>query len=133
MARWTEPEAEEVTAWKEWVASRPAAVRKIAERLEPWTLYRLKDTGQRVTLYSISEDGTVTVDITGEYNAMLFDRQVFGINPNDLIPCDLPAKHEVTGTMMTPDEVDDNIDVLRATIRPDLFYLDEEGVARRKS
>ena len=133
MARWTEPDDEEVAAWKEWVATRPDVVRKIAERLEPWSLYRLKDTGQRVTLYSISEDGTVTVDITGQYNAMLFDRQVFGINPNDLEPCALPAKHEVTGTMMTADDVDDNIDMLRATIRPDLFYLDAEGVARRKS
>ena len=133
MARWTEPTAEEEAGWKEWVATRPDVVRKIGERLEPWQLYRLKTTGQRVTLYSISEDGTVTVDITGEYNAILFDRQVFGINPDDLEPCDLPDKGEVTGTMMTGEQVDDNIDLLRATIRPDLFVLDKDGIARRKS
>lgn len=133
MTRWTEPTAEDEASWNEFVRTRPDVVRRIAERLKPWELYRLKTTGQRVTLYSISEDGTVTVDITGEYNATLFDCQVFGINPDDLEPCDLPASGEVTGTMMTPEQVDDNIDALRVAIRPDLFVLDKDGIAQRKS
>jgi hypothetical protein len=62
MARWMEPTAEQEASWNEWVAERPDVVRKIAERLNPWELYRLKTTGQRITLYSVSEDGTVTVD-----------------------------------------------------------------------
>jgi hypothetical protein len=110
MARFTEPTAEQEAGWKEWVASRPEPVRKVAERFEPWSLYRMKSTGQRVTLYSFGEanDGsavTLTVNVTGQFNAVAFDRQVFGIDPDDLEPCDLPAPTEPTGTALT-DEAD---------------------------
>jgi hypothetical protein len=47
MARISEPTAKEEAEWKEWVASRPAAVRAIAERFDPWTLYRMKSSGFR--------------------------------------------------------------------------------------
>ena len=133
MARWTEPTVEDEESWREFVVDLPASIRGIGERLYPWELYRLKTTDQRVTLYSISENGTVTVEITGEFNDILFDRQVFGINPDDLEPCDLPEASEQLGTRMTHDEVEDNIDLIRATTRPDLFVLDENGKAVRKS
>ncbi len=132
MARFAEPTSEQERGWAEWVASRPDTVRVIAERLEPWSLYRLKTTEQRVTLYSISEDGTVTVTVTGEFNAVAFDRQVFGIDPDDLEPCDLPDADEPTGTALTTQEVEENIDVLRATVRPDLWEIGPDGKARRK-
>lgn len=131
MARLVEPTVEEEREWREWVASRPESVRVVAERLDPWSLYRMKSTGQRVTVHSFSEDGTVTVDITGEFNLQLFDSQVFGIDPDDLEPCDRPDAP--TGSLMTPDQVEDNVDVLRATIRPDLWALDASGKAVRKS
>ena len=71
MAKHCEPTSEQIEGWKEWVAARPDNVRKAAERLDPWTLYRLKDTGQRATLYILSEaengDVTGTVNITGEF------------------------------------------------------------------
>lgn len=88
-------------AWREWVASRPESVQKLCRQLPPGRLYRLKTSGHRVTLYSYAEDGTVTVNVTGEYNAVTFERQVFGIKPEDLEECDLPEPGELLGTMLT--------------------------------
>ena len=132
MARIIEPAAKEKKAWTAWVASRPNNVRKVVERFDPWSLYRMKSTGHRVTIHSFSEDGTLTVNITGEFNTILFDRQVFGINPDDLEPCDLPDADEITGTVMTQEQVDENIDNLRVAIRPDLWTLGPDGKAVRK-
>ncbi len=132
MAHWMEPTDEAKQSWSDWVASRPDSVRKVAERLNPWTLYKLKSTGQRVTVYSFSEDGTVTVNVTGEFNLITFDRQVFGISPNDLEECDLPSSNEATGALITDEQVDDNIDLLRVTVRPDLWEMDAHGKAVRR-
>ena len=57
----------------------------------------MKSTGHRVTMYSYSENGTVTVNVTGDYNVVVFERQVFGISPDDLEECDLPAPGEFLG------------------------------------
>lgn len=105
------------TAWNEWVKTRPDVVRAVCERLPPDRLYRMKSTGSRVTLYSYSEDGTVTVDITGEYNAHVMDRQVFGIDPDDLQECDLPGADEPLGTLLTDDaDVEAYIDMVRPAV-----------------
>ena len=132
MARISEPTAEVEAAWKEWVAERPDAVRAVAERFDPWTLYRMKSTNQRVTLYSISEDGTVSVDVSGAYNFVFCERTVFGIDPNDLEPCEVPSPDENVGSILTGEQVEGNIDTLRVLIRPDLFVMDDDGTARRK-
>lgn len=79
-----------------WVASRPPAVQKVIKKYPPDTLYRLKTTDQIVTIYSYSEDGTVTVDITHDLNPHKpAGLTVFGIDPADLVECDIPeyAKH----------------------------------------
>jgi hypothetical protein len=133
MARWIEPTPEQTEAWAEWVAERPECVRNIAEKLPPWELFRLKTTGQRVTVASFFENGTVSVEVRGEFNFHLFDANVFGIDPADLEPCDLPAPDELTGTMMSPEQVDDNVDALRVMIRPDLFTMSSDGKAVRKN
>ena len=108
MAQFTEPMSEQKAGWSQWVAERPENVREIAERFDPWTLYRMKDTNQRVTLYSFGEqpDGgvTLTVNITGEFNLISFDRQVFGVDPNDLEECDLPVGGEPLGEVLNEDE-----------------------------
>jgi hypothetical protein len=93
-------------AWQEWVDSRPAVVKGIAERLRPDKLYRMKSTRQRVTMHSINENGTVTVDVTGRFNLIDFDRQVFGIDPDDLEECDLPTAGESVGTLCNEEEAD---------------------------
>lgn len=132
MARVIKPTVENVREWLKWVKERPEPVKSIAERFDPWSLYRFRDSHQRVTLVSINENGTVTVRVTGEFNIVAFDRDVFGVNPDDLEPSDLPGPDEVLGTMMTPTEVDDNIDALRVLARPDLWVMGADGKARRK-
>jgi len=114
---WDEEQKKE---WNEWVTSRPEVIQDLCRRFPPYNLYRLKTTGSRVTLYSYSEDGTITVNITGEYNALMFDRQVFGIKPEDLEECDLPSEDERLGTILTKEEdVNAFIDIVRPTILAD--------------
>ena len=117
MARFTEPTPAQEAEWNEWVASRPECVRKIAERFEPWSLYQMKNTGQRCTIVSFSEDGTIKVAITGEFNAVMFEREVFGISPDNLVPCDLPGANEIVGFLLSDDEVKENIDALRGMVK----------------
>ena len=108
MARFHEPTSEQEAAWRQWVAARPDDVRKVAERFNPWTLYQMKETNQRVTVYSFGEqkDGgvTLTVNITSQFNSIAFDRQVFGVDPGDLDECDLPAEDEPLGEILNEDE-----------------------------
>ena len=117
MAEFFEPTKEQKIEWGKWVSDRPDDVRRVAERFNPWTLYRMKSTGQRVSVYSYGEqeDGetTLTVNITGDYNRVAFNRQVFGINPNDLEECDLPDKAELVGEFMSEDEQVDYINSRR--------------------
>lgn len=104
-------------AWKAWVKKRPKAVRKMAEKWPPDRLYRMEPNGERVLLYSYSEDGTVTVAITGEYNFVTFERQVFGVNPKSLTECDLPPPEEQVGAMLTEEaEIKAFVDVVRPIV-----------------
>ncbi len=132
MARIGEPTKKQITGWRHWVASRPPCIRVVAERFDPWSLYRMRSTGQRVTVQSFSEDGTITVAVTGQFNAVLFDRDVFGVDPDDLEPCELPDADEVLGCALSGEGVAENIDALRVAIRPDLFVMDANGKAKRK-
>lgn len=131
MANIYEPSAEEITEWNEWVESRPDKVRGILHKIKPWELYRMKSTGQRVIFYSVIENGTITVIVSGKYNLTLHDSRVFGIRPNDLEPCELPVDEPV-GSLLSQEEVEDNIDALRVIVRPDLFEMNENGEAVRK-
>lgn len=137
MARITEPTTEQEYGWREWVASRPANVKAVAERFDPWSLYRMKDTGQRVTIASFGEEDsgtvTLTVNVSADFNFTLFERQVFGVNPDALEPCDLPSPDEPRGTMLSGEQVEENIDALRVFGRPDLWEMGTDGKARRKS
>lgn len=91
---WDEQQRKE---WKDWVSTRPKVVKELCLRLPPDRLYLLKTSKSRVTIHCYSEDGTVTVNVTGEYNRVLFSRQVFGIKPDDLEECDLPGENEDLG------------------------------------
>lgn len=103
------------SALQQWLSTRPPVIQALAQRVPPGRLYLLKTTNHRVTIHAYSEDGTVTVAVTGEYNLTRFDRQVFGINPDDLEECDLPPPGEPLGTILTdPKDVADYI----ATMRP---------------
>ncbi len=101
MAMITEWSKEQEKEWDKWVSSRPQLIKDLCEKFPPYNLYLLKDTGQRVTLDSYSEDGTMVVHVSGEYNAVIFDRYVFGIKPDDLEECNLPEADNVIGTVLT--------------------------------
>ncbi len=110
MARFVEPTPEQERAWREWVAERPPEVRAVAEQFDPWTLYWMPSSRHRVTLRSFdeTEDGRVTlrVVVSGRFNAVIFDREVFGIEPDGLVECDLPDPDELVGSLdLTDDEV----------------------------
>lgn len=100
-----------------WVATRPPVIQEMCRRLPPDRLYLIKSTGQRCTLHSYSENGTVTVDITGQYNRILYDRRVFGVDAGELEECDFPASDEPIGTILTtPEEVEAHITMRRAEL-----------------
>ena len=98
-----EPTDEMLEEWEEWLKSRPPQIAEVARCYPPWELFRM-GSGHRCTVHSYGEleDGTVslTVSVTGEYNFVAFDRNVFGIDPDELAPCSLPATNEVLGTAM---------------------------------
>ena len=126
MARVATPTPEEEAAWREWVAARPDAVHAVAELFEPWSLFRMKPTGQRVVPVAFSEadpdDGdagrvTVRVRILAEFNAVAFERDVFGVDPDDLEPCEPPGPDEPVGSVFTdPADIDAYVDAIRPAV-----------------
>ncbi len=117
MAKIIEWDQQQKDEWSEWVKSRPEIVQDLCKRFPPYNLYKLKSTGHKVTLYSYSENGTLTVNVSGEYNAVVFDRQVFGIKPEDLEECDLPNPEESVGAMLTEKEdVKKWVDYIRPSV-----------------
>ena len=75
--------------WNEWVSTRPPVVQDLCRRYPPDRLYVLKTTGKRVTILAYSEDGTVIVDVSAQWNNnLLVERVVFGVAPNNLEECD---------------------------------------------
>lgn len=114
----------DLTAFRAWVESRPGPVQKMIASHPPDRLYQMKSTGQRCTLYSYAENGTVTVEITGEFNFVAFSRSVFGIDLNDLVECNLPPKDEVVGDVaeeagLTQDDIMREMSSLPANLSPD--------------
>ena len=104
MANWYEPDDEIKEAWVDWYTGRPAAVVAAAKRFPPWTLWRLDNgRGRRVFVRSFEEqeDGkiTLTMIVSGQFNTVLMERAVFGIDPETLVEADLPAPDEVVGNM----------------------------------
>jgi hypothetical protein len=88
MAKLGDMTAEQEAGWRSWCDERPPGVRELALRFRPDTLYRLKTTGQRGIIYSVSENGTVTMDFPTEFNPLSIGLQVFGLNPDDIEECD---------------------------------------------
>ena len=120
MARYTEPTPEQEAAYHVWVAERSPQVRAVAERFDPWSLYRLTTTGHRVIVKAFNEaaDGSVTlrVGVHAQFNAVMFEYDVFGIPASELEPCPLPDSDEIVGAALTQDEARTYMDVLRKAI-----------------
>ncbi len=78
-------------AWYDWVKTRPPEIQELCRKLPPDRLYKMESTGNFVTIESYSESGNVSVGVFKKYNPFIFfDRQVFGVDPDDLHECDLP-------------------------------------------
>ena len=74
-----------------WLAERPPVIQEMARLAQYNRWYRLKTTGQIVSLYSYNEDGTVTITVAACIeNLSAFAFNVFGVNPNELEECDGP-------------------------------------------
>jgi hypothetical protein len=109
---------EQLESWEEWLDERPPAVAEVARRLPPWKLYRLKSTDQLVTIYAYDEilEGEKTgqvslkVDVSGRFNFLVFERRVFGIDPDDLEEADAPPEDELVGVVFQGEEADKFID-----------------------
>lgn len=136
--KFAEPTTTQLAAWREWVISRPDHVRVVAERFNPWTLYRMISTGQRVTIYSfvelddVDKSVALTVSVDGRFNRVMFSRLVFGISPDDLVECNLPGPDEDIGDIAAELEFMDEsirsgvIPRLRAVLNS-LFKAKEHG------
>ena len=104
-------------AFDEWLATRAAVVQDLGRRCPADRLYRMGK--HRVTVHSYCEDGTVTVTISGQFNAVAFERNVFGVDPVSLVECDLPAADEKLGAVLTEEaDVETYCDFLQALTSP---------------
>jgi hypothetical protein len=81
------PTEEELASWREWVSSRPPAVKALCEKLPPWHYYDMPKTGQIVTVEAYSENGTVRVNVVGDQISIpaIVSFDVFGVPPDDLV------------------------------------------------
>ena len=71
MARIIEPTPEMLVEWQQWLDKKPEVIKQLAARFDPWTLYRMKDTDQRVIIESYNEDGTMNMEVSSTYNLVL--------------------------------------------------------------
>lgn len=119
----SEPDPEEVAFYEAWAASRPPGVQAAANLVNPWTIYLLKTTGQRVYVIAYGEDGTVRVRVEARFNPNLdFERSVFGVDPADLVPHGVPDDYDEDRQPLIPNsELDASLDAIRLAYRPDLF------------
>ncbi len=109
-----EPSEEQKKLWREWLEVRPERVRMVAQRFDPWTVYRLVSTGQRAQFLGCDvgalncdqsacsgvcrlpsghpgdhdPEGRVTARVYVEHPGLgeISGRQVSGIDPDDLTP-----------------------------------------------
>ncbi len=94
MIVWEEPTDEQRATYAAWAAGRPPHVRAVAERFNPWTMYKLATTGQRCRVigYHADEDDdprsrvTAYLYVENPVLGQLTGRNVFGIDPADVVP-----------------------------------------------
>jgi hypothetical protein len=91
---------------RKWIKGRPQKIQEMCGRWPPNLLYRDSGSKLRVFIYSYSENGTVTVIVSGRYNFVCFERKVFGVDPEALEECEMPGVDEKVGVMFTgPEEI----------------------------
>jgi hypothetical protein len=117
MANYIEFTEEQQVEFSQWLSMRPPEIQAMVVKFPPNKLYRLKSSGSRVTIISYETDNTVTVAISGRFNRVMFERNVFGIALEDLEECDLPSEDEDLGAMLTDEnEIKAFIDKTRPAV-----------------
>lgn len=97
MAKFIEFNEQQRANVNEWLATRPPVIQELVAKLPPDRLYRVKSTGQRGTIDSYSENGTVTLVIDGTYCYVMFGQRVFGLSADMIEECDLPGPDDPVG------------------------------------
>lgn len=123
MAKIYEMNEQEQEEWDKWLESKPPCIKKMALEFMPNKLYLLKSSNHRVTINSYSEDGTMTVFVSGKFNLLAFERGVFGIHPLDLEECALPLPDEVLGVLLNESQSEDFLDLQRNRTRITNFEI----------
>ena len=100
----------------QWIVERPQ-IKDIFESHPPNLLYKMLDTGHRVTIETYNDNQTVTVAITGEFNLVAFERDVFGVLPSNLEECAEPEEDEEVGVTQTEEETEAMLAALREEYR----------------
>jgi mRNA-degrading endonuclease RelE of RelBE toxin-antitoxin system len=95
MARFMSPTRQDLAAVYQKFRDRPQHVRDLLNRLDLFELYKLRTTGYRVVICAIEDDASVTVSVPRQYNETMYDGMLFGVDPDDLEPCELPGEHEI--------------------------------------
>lgn len=103
--------------WHKWIKTRPLVIQELAKRIPSDRLYLLKTSNHRVEIYGYVEDNTLIVSVLGKWNKVMFERNVFGIKPEDLEECDLPLSDEKVGVMLTQEEGEQYVERLGAIKR----------------
>lgn len=84
-----DPAPEDLTAWELWLSERPAQVVELARKLPPWNCYRLRVKNGNLRghymIHSYNENGTVT--LTHGRDSFLPGVGVFGVKPDEVVPC----------------------------------------------
>ena len=93
MAKHVELTPDEWRQAEAWIASRPPAIQAMIRRWPPDRWYWLDPPGQYAVLISYGEDETVRVLVSGRHNkGVARDREVCGVDPNNLTECDAPRE-----------------------------------------
>ncbi|MCK5923538.1 MAG: hypothetical protein KAG66_21565 [Methylococcales bacterium] len=95
---------EERKEFFEWAKGLPDKARRSALSHPAVQLYRDARTGHRVYIDSYANDGTVTIVVSGQFNHVAMERNVFGIDVSSLSPCDPPSEDEPVGVTLSDDE-----------------------------
>ena len=103
----------DMKSFEEWLKTGPLIIQEMAKKYPPNKFYKIRGKGHICTLYSYSENNTVTVDITGDFNKLTIERRVFDINIDDLVETEFDET-QPTGVLFTKeDDIENYIKIMR--------------------
>lgn len=97
MAERYDMSGEKLETWRRLLESMSPECRALAKRYPVNKLYRIKSTGMRGYPIAYSEDLTISLNVTGEYNRVTFSHIVFGLTEEHIEECELPLPGEDLG------------------------------------